>query len=84
MNRIKALLGRRVGVVLTVALVAGMAVASMAWARCDQVVAGCDDCTICQRWYMIGDDLCYENYYYCIDTCSGNIDGYYNNRCEPF
>lgn len=75
-----AALGLVLAAVATAVLAAGVA-----FARCDRVVAGCDDCTVCQRWLMVGDHLCYENYYYCINTCTGQVDGGYNElRCEPF
>ena len=83
-EKIRRLGSRRTWLTLLAILLAGLATASLSWAICEHVNAGCDDCTICQRWYMIGDDMCYENYYYCINTCTGEIDGYYDDRCEPW
>lgn len=68
-------------VVVAVALVLG---ADLANAGCQHVVAGADECTVCERYYMIDDDICYENYYYCVNSETGAIDGYFNDRCEPF
>jgi len=74
------------------AVVAGTAVvaaaiilgAGLADAGCQHVTAGADECTVCERYYMIDDDICYENYYYCVNSETGAIDGYFNDRCEPF
>jgi len=63
------------------AIVVGVGLAN---AGCEHVVAGPDDCWVCQRYYLIGDDMCYENYYYCVNTETGAIDGDFFDRCEPW
>ncbi len=67
--------------VSVVALLTAAVVAVQAATICETVSAGCDTCTVCNRFYLLGDLLCNESYYICHDTCTGALDGQVNDNC---